>query len=731
MEKELGMLEQTDWVGKQLGHYRLLRLIGKGGFANVYLGEHVHLTTRAAVKLLHTRLSTEDIENFRREAQMIARLVHPNIVRVFDFGVENNIPYLVMDYAPDGTLRQRHAKEVQLSPSTVIPYVLQIAEALQYAHDQRLIHRDVKPENMLIGNRQEVLLSDFGIALLSQTSNFQHTRNIAGTVAYMAPEQIQAHPRPASDQYSLAVVVYEWLCGQRPFQGSFSELAVKHVLTPPPLMRSYTPNLSPAIEEVVMTALQKDPQQRFPNVRAFAQALQQASQRGSSSQLTPSTHVLPSSPPLALPVHHSSPFIGQQIYRPANNTFSAVPMPAVASHAPLSTPSPSTLLSPHASFVQTPAYPNGQSFPPHMIPGGPAQSSHRIHRRALFASAIGLVALSSGATWYVANQLSRMSSVLPANIGTNNPLSKLADSASSGSPVLTYSAQQDYVWAVDWSPDGKYIVSGSHDGTTHVWNAATAQRLLSYRSATKPAVSDNWAMGVSWSPDSKKIGIGFLDGTVQVVDIASGELVYTYGQHPAPPVCAVTWSSKGDYIAMSGGGGVKVYEVASQKLVMTFDKHTDTVITAVWSPDGKWLASGSTDGKVKVWKPFTGEEQLNYTGHSGELRTVAWSHDSTRLVSSSWDHTVKVWEATTGHTLYSYSEQPVPQLMDSAAWSHNDKYIALGSHSLYLRICDASTGKVLQSFNAYPVYSLAWSPDDKRIVTGGISNKRAQVWKVQ
>ncbi|MBA2680985.1 MAG: protein kinase, partial [Ktedonobacteraceae bacterium] len=391
------MLEQTDWVGKQLGHYRLLRSIGKGGFADVYLGEHVHLTTRAAVKLLHTRLSRDDVENFRREAQMIARLVHPNIVRVFDFGVENNVPYLVMDYAPDGTLRQRHARGAQLSPSTVVTYVLQIADALQYAHDQRLIHRDVKPENMLIGGRQEVLLSDFGIALVSQTSNFQHTQNIAGTAAYMAPEQIQAHPRPASDQYSLAVVVYEWLCGQRPFQGSFSELAVKHIITPPPALRAHVPDLSPAFEEVVMIALQKDPQRRFPTVRAFAQALQQASQRRSFSQLTPSTFApLPSASP-ALPVHHVSQFIGQQTYMPANNVFPGASTPAVATPAPLSTPFSSAPLPLHSSFLRTPAYPNGQPHPLHEIPGGSTQSSRRISRRALFAGAIGLVALSSGA----------------------------------------------------------------------------------------------------------------------------------------------------------------------------------------------------------------------------------------------------------------------------------------------------------------------------------------------
>ena len=228
------MAEIPDSMQQQLGNYRLVRLIGKGGFADVYLGEHIHLNTFAAVKLLHTRLAHDDIEDFRREARLIAHLVHPHIVRVFDFGVENNLPYLVMDYAPDGTLRQHHPKGAMLPLDTVVHYVKQVAEALQYAHDQKLIHRDIKPENMLLGHHHEVLLSDFGIALATQSSHYQSTQNIAGTVAYMAPEQLQAHPRPASDQYSLAIVAYEWLCGYRPFQGSFSEIAVKHTLTPPP-----------------------------------------------------------------------------------------------------------------------------------------------------------------------------------------------------------------------------------------------------------------------------------------------------------------------------------------------------------------------------------------------------------------------------------------------------------------------------------------------------------------
>jgi eukaryotic-like serine/threonine-protein kinase len=271
------MTNQLDYTGQHQGNYRLIHLLGKGGFAEVYLGEHIHLKTLAAVKLLHTRLTLDDIENFRREAQTIARLIHPHIVRVLDFGVEGNAPYLVMDFAPQGTLRDRHPKGTCIPLASVVNYVKQVAEALYYAHSQRLIHRDIKPENMLVGRNDEILLSDFGIALTSQSSSYQSTKDIAGTIAYMAPEQIQAHPRPSSDQYSLGVVVYEWLSGNRPFQGTYTEIAIKHTMVPPPPLRPQIPEITPEVEEVVMKALQKDPQQRFTDVRTFAAELEQAS----------------------------------------------------------------------------------------------------------------------------------------------------------------------------------------------------------------------------------------------------------------------------------------------------------------------------------------------------------------------------------------------------------------------------------------------------------------------
>jgi predicted ATPase/serine/threonine protein kinase/DNA-binding CsgD family transcriptional regulator len=273
----------NDRVEQQLGNYRLIQLLGRGNFAEVYLGQHIHLHTHAALKVLHGQLAGNDLETFLTEARTIARLRHPHIVQILDFGVEHTLPFLVMDYAPNGNLRQRHPKGIPLPLATVVSYVKQVAEALEYAHEQRLIHRDIKPENMLVGRNNEVLLSDFGIATVVHNSHSQQIQDTAGTIAYMAPEQIQAHPGPGSDQYALGVVVYEWLSGDRPFHGSLLEIATKHTLVPPPSLCEKAPTLPSAVEYVVLKALAKDPRQRFASVQTFALALQEASLPASRS----------------------------------------------------------------------------------------------------------------------------------------------------------------------------------------------------------------------------------------------------------------------------------------------------------------------------------------------------------------------------------------------------------------------------------------------------------------
>lgn len=293
----------ADRVGQQLGNYRLIRLLGRGGFAEVYLGEHLRLSTQAAIKVLHTSLEAHDVEGFLREAKTVAGLKHPHIVRVFDFDVENHTPFLVMDYLPNGNVRRSYPKGTLLPPQTIVSYVTQVASALQYAHDEKLIHRDVKPENMLLDQANTLVLTDFGIALMTQSSRHQSTQDVAGTAAYMAPEQFQGHPRRASDQYALGVVVYEWLTGDKPFHGSFSEIASQHLFVPPPSLCRKESTITPAVERVVLLALEKDPDKRFRSVKAFATALEQAYQN---------TQVSPEFPSVPLSSFASATVSGEQ-----------------------------------------------------------------------------------------------------------------------------------------------------------------------------------------------------------------------------------------------------------------------------------------------------------------------------------------------------------------------------------------------------------------------------------
>jgi serine/threonine protein kinase len=265
-----------DRQGQQLGNYKLLHLVGQGGFADVYLGEHIHLRTQAAIKVLPVRLVDSNIQSFLNEARTIAHLIHPYIVRVLDFGVQDNTPFLVMDYAPHGTFRQRFLQGTPLPETPLVPYMKQTAAALQYGHDKKLIHRDVKPENMLLGPNDELLLSDFGLALIAYNSISRSLTETAGTAVYMAPEQLQGKPCPASDQYALGMIAYEWLAGSCPFQGSFFEIASQQVLAQPASLQERAPGTSAEVEKVVMRALEKDPQQRFPNVREFALAFEDA-----------------------------------------------------------------------------------------------------------------------------------------------------------------------------------------------------------------------------------------------------------------------------------------------------------------------------------------------------------------------------------------------------------------------------------------------------------------------
>jgi eukaryotic-like serine/threonine-protein kinase len=266
----------------RMGKYMLLRQLGHGGSATIYLAEQTSCKSHVALKLLNRwRADQQEVERFHFEARLLTQLQHRHIVPLVDCGWEQATPYLVMKYAPGETLQSAFPQGVLLPVRSILPTVLQLASALQYVHDHRVIHSDVKPENVLLGPGNRIWLADFGIATLvpSGLGKRGGKREVKGTARYMAPEQIQGKPVPASDQYALAVMVYEWLCGRPPFHGSVLGVQLGHVSTPPPALRDYVSSISPAVERVVLKALSKDPQRRFAQVMDFASALKQATAR--------------------------------------------------------------------------------------------------------------------------------------------------------------------------------------------------------------------------------------------------------------------------------------------------------------------------------------------------------------------------------------------------------------------------------------------------------------------
>ena len=268
----------ADYIGHQIGNYRLTKEIARGSFGSVYLAQHTVLTERkVAVKLLHAHLnSQQEREQFLQEARYLEQLSHPHILNLIDVGIHDGLPYLIMTYAANGSLRDK----LRSYSSTIIPetqalvILSQVGQGLYYAHQKNIIHRDLKPENILFDAQGHALLADFGIATMLTNISMKQVTVISGTPSYMAPEQFRGNVSKESDQYALGCIAYELFTGRLPFSApDFVSMGYKHTTERPIPPRHFNPYLSSSIEQAILKVLSKQRNERFLDVNAFTSVL--------------------------------------------------------------------------------------------------------------------------------------------------------------------------------------------------------------------------------------------------------------------------------------------------------------------------------------------------------------------------------------------------------------------------------------------------------------------------
>jgi serine/threonine protein kinase len=366
------------------GRYRLVKSLGKGSFGEVFEAEDIQFEPprRVAVKILHDQYVSEANvrEDLRREASTLARFSHPNILRVIDFGISAEMGYIVTDLAIGGSLANKLRPDpggaaIQMPLTEVAAFLEQLADALDEAHSAGLLHRDIKPQNVLLDGRGRPLLADFGLAtaVSASSSSMMVNTTPSGTPLYMAPEQWQGQAGRASDVYSLACVAFQMLTGQPPFLGSQYELMGQHMTAPVPRLSYRAPELRypPGVDDVLAAALAKDPRQRTRPAREFARRFREALKAPATS-VSDSNHA-----PYAVPAYSPPPWTPspelQQAFQPGDHererTIALPPNVNLQSQ-----PRPEVMLPPRPNAPLAPMPPNQQQWgmmPPMNMPKPP------------------------------------------------------------------------------------------------------------------------------------------------------------------------------------------------------------------------------------------------------------------------------------------------------------------------------------------------------------------------
>lgn len=692
-------------VGTSIGGYTLIKLLGVGGMGSVYLAKDPAIDQQVAVKLIRTEMdayadSTSAqgvLERFRQEARAVAHLDHLHILPLYRYGEEETPQgqraYMIMQYRPEGSLWDWVRRRADLAAGTIQPtraelssglpqgwpmgleevseYLQQAASALQYAHDRGIVHRDIKPANFLLridlhDRTVHLLLSDFGLAKVFTTSSA--TKTILGTPTYMAPEQFDGAAGPESDQYALAVMVYYLLAGRAPFEGDALRLMHQHLTAPVPSIAVFNPAIPPSINGVLVRALAKQPQRRFPSVTDFAEAFSRAAQHPQAQ----SVHL--SGPGPVSPVPGRSGPLSTASHAAQNSPVPLV-LPDSVNRGGYPTPSPVpraggmyNVQAPYANSpnMYPPAYvPMQTPGPvPYQPPYDPRQGGPQVNRRGALGWILGTAALvvaGAGAGIYF--------------YARNNGLPGLGGSLPNHA-LYVLKGHSAAVTSLSWQPSGAQLVSGSLDKTARLWSATDGSAVATINTSSE-------VRATAWSPDGTILATGEEDRSVQLWK-AGGSAIKRLSQWGAAVTC-LAWRGNNLLFLGTNGNSVHALAIANYKrygkngpariasLAVSPDQTLMVValasgdvyfadlrnnwaaaatipgahggaLSAAWSPDGNFVAVGYTDNYAVIYDASSKAVRYNLK-HVAPVYSVAWSPSTTSpiLASGAGDGSVNIW----------------------------------------------------------------------------------------
>ncbi len=745
----LGLLKSA---GDRGGRYNLLQQIGEGGCGVVYMAEQIEPMRRhVALKVIKLGMDTKGVvARFDAERQALALMDHPNIAKVFDAGAtETGRPFFVMELVR-GTPITRYCDEHTLSTSLRLGIFIQVCKAIQHAHQKGIIHRDLKPSNILLTDHDGApvpKIIDFGIAkatagqILTDLTVFTAIEQFIGTPAYMSPEQAALSGLDIdtrSDIYSLGVLLYELLTGETPFEARRllhagldemrriirqeepstpstrlqtlgvarqNALATLRQCEPPRLLGMIRGDL----DWIVMKALEKDRARRYDTANGVALDIERYLNHQPVSARPP-----------------SAAYLVQKWTQRNKGTFAS----AIAVMAALML---GTGISTWLFLKERQA--RRRALAAEHVQNQLHQQAETQALRAEAASAevkntlaasdfLQAVRLSAEDDPNEAlAYLDRILSMNPSNAAALVRLASLLSYHSWMIPTIIVT-QSNWIRSVQFSPDGKYFLTASFDGTARVWNATSGEPVTPLLNHGGPIES------AQFSPDGKQVVTASDDHTARVWDAQSGQPLAGPFAH-ADAVYSAQFSPDGtELVTASRDGTAQAWNSRTGLPLSPPLRHASWVVSAQFSPDGARIVTAAYDNTARVWSSSDGHPITGPLTHRGWVSAAQFSPDGTRIVTASYDGSARVWDAKTGQPL----TEPLKHgdRVRAAQFSPDGKRVVTASFDRTSQIWDAQSGQPLTPplTHRAAVWFARFSPDGKRVVTASFDNT-ARIWDAE